>query len=227
MRAAVVALGVLALAVAAGAQSAAPTASVDLGGKLYRSVFASGVGMLTAKDLETIPEPLRSRLGKYLARRAAFKSGYKSETDTLEKVRADAKKREIERAIVAMIDQSGIEKIAADYVATAHIVYNWAGLHDGPLGESKHAEGVLAAQATTPLAPWLYVFIAQRQRVAFETFENEKDEAGMKAAAQKYRTYVDRARAVPDPFYAALVDDMDRLPFLYIKTTSHPGSYGK
>jgi hypothetical protein len=94
---------------------AAPTAvtqdapsTPDLKGKLYRSVFASGAGSLTATDAATVGEPLRTRLTTYLARRAAFKSLYKSSPDAFEKVRADANRRELERSIVALIDSPGI-----------------------------------------------------------------------------------------------------------------------
>jgi hypothetical protein len=220
----------LAVAVAiAGMVAAAQTkdtgATVDLKGKLYRSFFVSGAGMLTPADLPSIPEPLRTRLSRYLTRRAAFKSSYKSAPETIEQVRADAKKREIERAIVAAIEAPGIEKLAADYVAKAAIADKWEGTHNGPLDEAHYAEAALKTYASSPLAPWFYVFIAQRQRIAFETYENEKDPEGMKTAAAKYRTYVERARAVGDPFFAALVLDMERQPYLYIKSTSHPRDY--
>jgi hypothetical protein len=85
---------------------------------------------------------------------------------------------------------------------------------------------VLKENPSTPLAAWCYVFIAERQRVAFETYENEKNEEGMKASAAKYRAFCDRARAVTDPIYTALVEDMDHQSYLYIKSTKHPGDYG-
>jgi hypothetical protein len=45
---------------AAAAQSPAPGAPVDLGGKLYRAVFTSGTGVLGSGDLAAVPEPQRS-----------------------------------------------------------------------------------------------------------------------------------------------------------------------
>jgi len=217
------------IVVTLGATGAAQTKdappAVDLHGKLYKAVFSSGAGMLAVGDLAAVPEPLRARLEKYLTRRAAFKSSYKSEPDSLQKVRADAKRRVLERAIVSLIDSPGIEKAAADFVAAAPIAHEWEGMHDGPIAEANFAEGVLKKAPSSPLAPWLYVFIAERQRVAFETYENEKNEDGMKAAAKKYRTFIERGRAADDPIYGALIDDMERLPYLYIKTTKHPRDY--
>jgi hypothetical protein len=201
-------------------------APADLQGKFYRSVFSSSVGALSAEDLKMVSEPLRGRLEKYLARRAAFKSAYKSEADSFEKVRVDAKRRLLEQAIVSLLDVPGIEQRAAEYVTAAPIHYEWKGLPDGPLEEAAHAEAVLAKDPASPLAPWFAAFIAQRQRVAFETFAVQKNEDGMKAAARKYRAFAERARSAGDSIFAVLIADMDRQPYVYLKTALHPRDYG-
>ena len=218
----------LAMVIAAGtaARPQGPdAAAVDLQGKLYRSVFSSGSGVLSPADVKALPDPLRGRLDTYLTRRAAFKSNYKSEADSFEQVRVDAKRRLLEQAIVSLIDTPGIEKMAAEYVAAAPINYEWKGLPDGPLEEANHAEAVLKKDPASPLAPWFYVFIAQRQRAAFESYALQKNEDGMKATAKKYRAFVERARAAADPIYTVLAADMERQPFLYLKTTAHPRDY--
>lgn len=199
-----------------------PRTGFDLKGKLYRSVFNAGADVLSAADVVALPEPLRTRLSTYLSRRAAFKSHYKNASDTLEMVRTDAKKRALERAIVSVLDVPGIERLAAEFVAQAPIAYEWHGVHDGPLAEAAFAETVLKKNPSSPLAPFLYVLIAQRQRVVFETFDAAKNDAGMKTAAMTYRTFAAKAGAVDDPLFAALIDDLDRQPYLYLKGTKHP-----
>ena len=204
---------------------APPVAAADLQGKLYRSVFSSGSGVLAPADVKALPEPVRGRLEKYLARRGAFKSNYKSEADSFERVRVDAKRRLVEQAIVSLIDSPGIERTAADYVSTAPIRYEWEGMPDGPLEEANHAEALLTKDPASPLAPWFHAFIAQRQRIAFETCEVQKNVEGMTAAAKKYRTFVERARAASDPIFGLLMADMERQPYLYLKTATHPRDY--
>lgn len=217
---------VLAFAAPTLLRSQAPTvAAADLQGKLYRSVFSSGSGVLAPADVKALPEPIRGRLEKYLARRGAFKSNYKSEADSFERVRVDAKRRLVEQAIVSLIDAPGIERTAADYVSTAPIRYEWEGMPDGPLEEANHAEALLAKDPASPLAPWFHAFIAQRQRIAFETCEVQKNDEGMRAAAKKYRTFVERARAASDPIFGLLMADMERQPYLYLKTATHPRDY--
>ena len=206
-----------------GPTQAGPTE--DLQGKLYKSAFSIGVGALKYEDLPSVPETLRTRLARYLSRRAAFKSSYKSGADSFEAVRIEAKRRMIEQAIVALIETAGVERMAAEYVAAAPIHYEWKGMHDGPIEESTHAETLLTKDPSTPLSPWFYVFIAHRQRAAFEAYEVEKNQEGMRAAARKYRQYAERVRAVADPIFPALMADLDRQPFVYIKTTTHPRDY--
>ena len=207
----------------AGPQAGTPAA--DLQGKLYKSVFSTGVGALKYEDLPNAPEELRTRLARYLSRRSAFKSGYKSGADSFDAVRVDAKRRMIEQAVVALIETAGIERMATEYVSTAPISYEWKGMHDGPMEESAHAEALLAKDPSTPLAPWFAVFIAHRQRAAFEAYEVEKNQEGMKAAARKYRLFLERSRNLADPIFPALAADLDRQPFVHIKTTTHPRDF--
>ena len=209
----------------AAAQNGPQPATANLAGKLYRSVFSAGPGTLSAADIASTSQPLRERLNSYLSRRAAFKSRYKSQADSFDAVRIDAKRRLLEQSMVALIAAPDIERLAAEYVAQAPIDDDWKGLPDGPLEEASHAESVLKKHPSSPLAPWLYVFIAQRQRVVFEASENQKSTEAMKAAARKYRAFVERARAVEDPIFPALVADMEQLPFLYLKGSTHPRNY--
>ena len=215
----------LVLALAAALAPQAPGADIDLGGKLYRAVFTSGAGVLAAADVEKVPEPARTRLTAYLSRRAAFKSLYRNDADSLEKVRADAKKRLIERALVALIDAPGVEKMALEFVERAPIAYEWEGAPAAPLAEASYAEDALKKNPSSALAPYLYVFVAQRQRAAFEAADAKKDVEAMKAAAKKYRAFMQRARAVADPIFPLLADDLDRQPHVYMKTDKHPRDF--
>ena len=222
---AAIALSLGTAASAGAARQAATAAPPDLQGKLYKSVFMPGAGALTLNDLPNMPEAIRTRLARYLSRRSGFKSSYKAGADSFEAVRVEAKRRQIEQAIFALIEAPGVEQMAADYVAAAPIRYEWQGMHEGPIEESAQAEALLAKEPASPLAPFLYVFIAHRQRAAFETYEVEKNQEGMRTAARKYRQFAERARGVADPIFPALIADLDRQPFVYIKTTTHPRDY--
>ena len=76
----------------------------------------------------------------------------------------------------------------------APIAYEWEGMPDGPLAESRYAEDSLAQNPKTPLAPYLYLFIAQRQRAAAEASDRTANTAVNTAALAKYRD-ISRARA--------------------------------
>jgi hypothetical protein len=200
-------------------------AKVDLGGKLYRAVFLSGPGTLASADLAAVPEPARARLSAFLVRRSAFSSAYESKPEDADAVARDAKRRVIERAIVALIDAQDIQQRALAFITDAPIAYEWEGRVEGPLGEAAYAEEVLKKEPAGPLAPFLYVFIAHRQRAAFEAAERLKDDAAMKAAAKKYRAFMERARAASDPIFPLLADDLDGVPFVYTKSQNHPRDF--
>lgn len=210
-----------------GAQAPPPLYDTpDLGGKLYKSVFVQGPGELKPADLANLPPEVRGRLERYLQRRAAFTSKLPGGAETMNAMAIEAKKRRVESGIVSLIDAPGIEQAALDYVQNAKIFYEWEGMPSGPLDEAAYAENVLKENPSTPLAPYLYLFIAHRERAAFETMNPVKDKDQMTAVARKYRTFMQRARAVADPIFRLLADDLDRQPQIYVKSENHPRNFG-
>ena len=99
-------------------------------------MFSTGVGALKYEDLPNAPEELRTRLARYLSRRSAFRSGYKSGADSFDAVRVEAKRRMIEQAIVALIETPGIERMATGDRFDRADFLRVKGMHDGPLEES-------------------------------------------------------------------------------------------
>ncbi len=217
-----IALAVL-LFVVAG-QSAPSYDTADLKGKLYKTVFRPGVGTLTADDLKPLPAADRERLERFLARRAKFASRLQGSASTMIDVAVEAKKRRVEGAIVALIDAPGVEQAAVDYAQQTFIANEWQ-TAEQPAKEANAAEEFLKKDPATPLAPFIHVFIADRQRASFEAMTAATDKAQMTAAAKKYRTFMQRARASEDPIFRLLADDMDRQPFLYRKSEFHPRDF--
>ena len=209
--------GVIALIASALAQAPGPPPAVDFKGRLYRAVFVNGPDTLSSGDLAQAAEPARGRLSRFLSRRANFKSHYESAPKDLVAAEADAKRRAIERAIVSLIEAEGIEQRAVAFVTAAPIVYEWQGDPKGPLGESAYAEHVLELEPSTPLAPFLYVFIAQRQRAAAEAAELMQNAAVAQAARAKVTTFLQKARSVPDPIFGLIADDFEKVPFVYVR----------
>ena len=208
-----------------GAAQGPSEAPADLKGKLYKSVFFSGPGALAAADLSSVPASVRPRLERYLQRRAAFATRLKNGASSFEALRSEAKKRVVERAIVALVEAPQIEDSAAAYAGTARILDEWERQPESPLSEASAAEEFLKKDPSTPLAPYLYVFIAERQRAAFELMTAASQKVEMTAAAKKYRTFMQRARAAEDPIFRLLADDIDRQPFLYANNGFHPRDF--
>jgi hypothetical protein len=198
-------------------QRAAASPALDFKGRLYRAVFVPGPDVLSSGDIAQAPEPLRSRLSRFLTRRSAFVSRYQSTPTDVVAIARDAKRRAIERGIVSLIETEGIEQRAADFVATAPILYEWEGMADGPLSEADYAERLLQKEPSTPLAPYLYLFIAQRERAASEAADLNQNAAVSQAAAAKAREFLQKARAAADPIFGLVADDLERTPFVYVR----------
>lgn len=217
---------VMFLFVAAG-QTPPAYATPDLKGKLYRTVFLPGVGTLSADDLKALPPAVRDRLTRFLERRSKFTSRLQGTASSMTDVAVQAKKRRLEGAIVSVVESPGIEKLAADYAEQASVANEWGRDAGPPTAEAAFAEDFLKKDPSTPLAPFLYLFIADRHRAAFETLDVNvaKDKALMTAASKKYRTFMVRARSAADPIFTLLADDMDRQAYLYMKSTFHPRDF--
>lgn len=210
-------IGVVAVIAFALAQTPARPPVVDFKGRLYRAVFANGPDTLSSGDLAQVAGPVRERLGLFLRRRVNFVSQYEGAPKDLIAAEADAKRRAIERAIVSLIDGEGIGQRAVAFVAAAPILYEWQGDPKGPLAESAYAEHVLELEPSTPLAPFLYLFIAQRQRAAAEAAERTEATAVAQAAQAKAKTFLQKARGVPDPIFGLIADDLEKVPFVYVR----------
>jgi hypothetical protein len=191
--------------------------ALDLKGRLYRAVFVPGPDTLSSGDLAAVPEPLRARLSRFLARRAAFTSIYKGAPTDVPSLASDAKRRAIERAIVSVIETDDAAQRAVDFVTTAPIADEWEGKPEAPLAESAFAEQLLQKEPSTPLAPFLYLFIAQRQRAASEAAEINQNAAVAQAASAKAREFLQKARGAADPIFGLLADDLERLPYVYVR----------
>lgn len=217
-------LPAVALCAALTAQSLPVYDTPDLKGKLYKTVFRPGVGTLSAADVKPLPAAVGARLQRFLDRRATFASRLQGNASSMDDVAIEAKKRRVEGAIVALIEAPGIEQAAADYAQQTFIANEWKDAGQ-PAKEANAAEEFLKKDPATPLAPFIYVFIADRQRAAFEAMNVGTDKEQMTAAAKKYRTFLQRARSSGDSIFTLLADDMDRQPFLHRKTEFHPRDF--
>jgi hypothetical protein len=88
---------------------------------------------------------------------------------------------------------------------------------EGPLAESAFAEQLLQKEPSTPLAPYLFLFIAHRQRAASEAAERNQNAAVAQAATAKAREFLQKARGAADPIFGLVADDLERLPFVYVR----------
>jgi hypothetical protein len=197
----------------------------DFGGLMYKCAFSGSVRDCEALlgDKQKLQASERRRLEEYVSRRKSFRSKLIEPKDmTFPADEGFREKQWLEGAIVSLVDAPGIEETAADYASKAKLYYEWEGLSEGPLTEAQFAETYLSANPATPIKPYLLLFLLHRYRCAYECLDFEKNLAERAKAAQKYQLYLKEARQHPDPLIGLVADDIDRAPYLYIKTEEHP-----
>jgi hypothetical protein len=191
--------------------------SPDFGGALYRLVIQGGpAGAAAALRLDTREADVKVRLEALIARRKALSAALAGESGPRQSLQA---------AAAASIAAAGIEELASNFAAAVDPAADWAGASAGPLKEASAAEQFLKRDPATPLAPFIYVFLAHRHRAAFELLVASGTLDEQKAAARKYRTFIDRARGAGDPLFAWVADDLERARFVLVDAGKHPREF--
>jgi hypothetical protein len=201
----------------------ATPATVDFKGTLFRSILSGGYSAPSAADQRRMSPELTGRLHAFLVRTKHVKSRlHPPESAYPEDKERFSVRQEIERAIVALVDDPGIAREAAFYAKDAVFAYEYEADSGGPTGEAQYAEAYLAKHPQTPMAPFLDLFLAHRYRALYETEVWAKNVEGEKRAARKYREAIQQARASDDLLIRAAADDLDRQPYVYMDPSPSP-----
>ena len=205
-------------------QTAVRTGTPPFEGRLYAVVSSwTPAERLTRNDAARVTPSLRPRFERFMRCQATFRSRLPDTNEFFRKA-ALPHQRVLERALACLIEAPRIAELSADYATHARILYEWEGLSSSPLEEASYAEAWTAGHRDSPLVPYLYLFVAERARYAFELLDGEKDLMGMTAVAAQYRAFIDRARSA-DPMVALVANDLDGLTFVYRNVGKHPRDY--
>lgn len=201
-----------------------PSGTGAFKGRFNNTIFDSSRDTsLQSADAALLPSSLRPRFQRFLRCHATFRSRL-AKPDGFFAEAAIGKQQAVERAIACLIEARGAAELAADYAAQARILYEWEGVSSSPLEEAAYAERYINDHPSSPLVPYLCLFVAQRARYAFEFVTAEKNSIATAAVAARYRSFIARARRT-DPLVAVIADDLDGLPFVYRNVGKHPRDF--
>ena len=193
----------------------------SFGGRLYRSVSDGGTArLLTNTDRNKVPVSLRVRYDHFVRCRASFRSSLPKPKTFFEEA-ASTRRQALERALACLFASRRVATAATEYVRNARILYEWEGLSSSPIAEAEYAEAYIAKYPRSPFASYLYLFIAERWRFAFEYSVRDRDSEGIARSSAKYREFIARAREA-DPFIRLVANDLDEQPYLTSDIGTHP-----
>jgi hypothetical protein len=174
---------------------------------------------------EGLPREAVQRAAEYDVRRAAFRTALAwpvlagPQTDPVM-----YRRQGLERALVSLVAAAGVEQSAAAYVAA--LPGGAAPARDASaLAEAAAGEGRLKAEPASPIAPVVYLHIAERYRCGIEEATPRGDAQALTAHARKYQAFFTRARQVADPLLRAAAEDLDRATFVCADAGKHPRDF--
>lgn len=211
----------VALGVAAATAQPVPVGSPPFNGRLYAVVSRWEPPTLDpSRDGARIPPESRPRFERFVRCVASFRSRLADSTEFFTNS-ARPHQRALERALACSVDAPNARALAAEYAARATILYEWEDLHTSPLEEASYAERFVLERPSSPLAPFLSLFIAERMRYAFELLDGAVTDPEMVSLAERYDRYLNRARAT-DLLVRLIADDLDGVSFVYRNVGKHP-----
>jgi hypothetical protein len=205
-------------------QGTEATGDAPFNGRLYGVVSRwTSAESMNADDPARVPVALRPRFEFFVRCYATFRSRLPDTSEFLANS-VLPRQRALERALACLSEAPGVAAMAADYAAQALILHEWEGMSSSPLEEAAYAETYIDGHQGSPLVPYLDLFVAERARYAFEMLDGEKNPAGMAAAAERYRTFIARARTA-DSMVRLVANDLDGLSFVYRDIGKHPRDF--
>lgn len=176
--------------------------------------------MDSSRDAALADPATRPRVARFVRCLASFKSRL---PETTEFVTASARpqQRALERALACATDAPNAATLAAEYAASATILYEWEGLHTAPLEEAGYAERFIREHPTSPLVPYLHLFVAARMRYAFEMLDGALVDQEMVSLARRYVAHLEQGGA-RSPLLRLIGADLDGLAFVYKDVGKHP-----
>lgn len=213
-------VSVLLLALTSGFQLQSPTRT-PFHGRLFAAVSGFGQPDIdVGRDGALVPADVRARFTTFAQCVTNFRSRLR-DTDDFYAGAALPHRRALERALACTGTTPNRFRAAAEYAANARILYEWEGDYHSPLEEAADAEAFVREHPTSPLVPYLNLFVATLNRFAFELLDKPLSDAEMIELASEYQRFLNRAR-VADPLVRLLADDLDALPFVYDDQRKHP-----
>ena len=181
-----------------------------------------------SESLAYLSPSVRAEVERSLAARAAYEpvlprgDGPKLPMLGLEGAIIVNRRRDLEAAIVTLLDRPDLQREAVDFARAAKLFYEWEGQPEGPMTEADFAENDMRAHPGTALAPFLKLLELNHYRCAFEAAIFTKSDRQKNLAADGYRRAWRRVPDASDPVVKAVAEDIDVQAYVYMKTSEHP-----
>jgi hypothetical protein len=126
------------------------------------------------------------------------------------------KRQGLEQTAAALSDDPGYRSAVADYLADASILYEWEGMHEGPLAEAEYAERFLSGHPGTVIEPFLVVFLLHRYRAAWECATVRGDTTVAAEALAAFTGHYGRVAQIANPVLSLVARELKEASCVYM-----------
>jgi hypothetical protein len=133
----------------------------------------------------------------------------------------DVRRTNLEEQIVILFGEN-IRKEAQAFSSAVPLMAEWEGINEGPVDEANFTEQWLIRYPDTPIASFLYLFMAHRLRAGYETARAGHEKGLRPILAGRYKEAIDKALSSDNPLIPCIAKDMEAQSHVYLYGQGRP-----
>jgi hypothetical protein len=126
------------------------------------------------------------------------------------------RRRNLENQILLLLGPKAAREARA-FSAVLPLSLEWEGISEGPLQEADFADRWLVLKPATPLAPFLYLFMAHRVRAACEAAQREQKKEALPVLTNRYQEMMEKAKSAKIKLISCLAFLLEEEPYVYLE----------
>jgi hypothetical protein len=177
---------------------------------------------VTELDASTYPEAMRECVTAYLNAIPAGSPLWKWQTPDDQTKALDSRRSNMEQQIVLLLGNT-VAAQAKEFSKAMPLGLEWEGMWEGPLGEADFIAQWLEKYSSTPLEPFLHLFMAHRLRAAYEAARMEGGNKGLiPILAERYKKHITAALNSSNTLISCIARDLEEQQYVYLPEMGRP-----
>jgi hypothetical protein len=132
-----------------------------------------------------------------------------------------ARRENLEEQMVVLLGDK-VRKEAQAFASAVPLMNEWEGMSEGPVDEANFAGQWLTRYPYTPIAPFLYLFMAHRLRAGYEAARAGHEKGLWPILSRRYKESLNKAISSANPLISCIANDLEAQSYVYLKNRGRP-----